>query len=146
MIDHGASDKYELLVHLSGAAVKAASSADTVVYDTQTSGILNSQPSGYSAGLHPKTDLAQGSTVELPDLSPSTLACGTLVPEGATSCCASPTRSCIRAASRTRRRRHRTATQTCIVHSWAKLERSVVTTLAGGYGDEPACAPGVLSR
>jgi hypothetical protein len=81
MIDHGASDRYELLAHRPGASVDVASPPDTVVYDAQTSGILDAQPSGYWAGLYPNADLAQDPTVVLPDLGPSTLAYAALIPQ-----------------------------------------------------------------
>ena len=54
-------------------AVNAANPADTVVYDEQTSGILDAAPSGYWAAKYPSTDLSQDPTVVLPDLDPSTL-------------------------------------------------------------------------
>jgi hypothetical protein len=74
LVDHGASDRYELLAHRAGVQVNAASAADTVVYDAQTPGILNPQPPGYWAARYPNTDLSQDPTVVLPDLDPATSA------------------------------------------------------------------------
>ncbi len=87
LVDHGASDRYELLAHRAGAQVNAANAADTVVYDSQTPGILNPQPPGYWAARYPNTDLSQDPTVVLPDLDPATpahpatLASAALVPQ-----------------------------------------------------------------
>ena len=81
LIDHGASDHYELLAHRPGLAVNAANPADTVVYDEQTSGILDAAPSGYWAAKYPSTDLSLDPTVVLPDLDPSALAHAALVPQ-----------------------------------------------------------------
>jgi hypothetical protein len=77
LIDHGASDRYELLAHRAGVSVNAVSESDTIVYDSKTPGILNPQPTGYWAAKHPGTD----PTVVLPDLDPSTLAHAALVPQ-----------------------------------------------------------------
>jgi hypothetical protein len=81
LVDHGASDRYELLAHRAGASLNAANPADTVVYDSQSSGILDPQPPGYWAGKYTSTDLSQDPTVVLPDLDPSTLAYASLVPQ-----------------------------------------------------------------
>jgi hypothetical protein len=81
LVDHGASDRYELLAHRANAEVNAANAADTVVYDSITPGILNAAPSGYWAKLYPNTDLSQDPTVVVPDLDPSTLAYAALVPQ-----------------------------------------------------------------
>jgi hypothetical protein len=81
LVDHGASDRYELLAHRPSATVNAVTPSDTVVYDSQTSGILNAQPSGYWAANYPATDLSQDPTVVLPDLGPGTLAHAALVPQ-----------------------------------------------------------------
>ena len=81
LIDHGASDRYELLAHRAGAQVNALAPADTVVYDSLATGILNPQPPGYWAGRYPTTDLSQDPTVVLPDLYPATLAHAALVPQ-----------------------------------------------------------------
>ena len=53
LVDHGASDRYELLAHRAAGAVNAVTPSDTVVYDSQTAGILDPQPSGYWAGEVP---------------------------------------------------------------------------------------------
>lgn len=81
LIDHGASDRYELLAHRADAAVNAVNASDTVVYDSITAGILNAAPSGYWANQYPNTDLSQDPTVVLPDLDPTTLAYAALVPQ-----------------------------------------------------------------
>ena len=81
LIDHGASDRYELLAHRAGVPVNAVTPADTVVYDSQAPGILNAQPPGYWAAKYPTTDLSQDPTVVLPDLDPGTLAHAALVPQ-----------------------------------------------------------------
>jgi hypothetical protein len=87
LVDHGASDRYELLAHRAGAQVNAANAADTVVYDSQTPGILHPQPPGYWAARYPNTDLSQDPTAVLPDLDPATpahaatLASAALVPQ-----------------------------------------------------------------
>jgi hypothetical protein len=89
LIDHGASDHYELLAHREGATVNAISTADTVVYDPPppakpgTPGILNATPPGYWAGLpqyNPATLPDDPSSV-VPDLGPATLARAPLVPQ-----------------------------------------------------------------
>jgi hypothetical protein len=81
LIDHGASDRYELLAHRAAVSVNAVTTVDTVVYDSQTAGILQPVPSRYWAAKYPATDLSQDPTVVLPDLDPSTLAHAALVPQ-----------------------------------------------------------------
>ena len=94
LVDHGASDRYELLAHRAGATVNAASPADTVVYDPPppakpgTPGILAAQPTGYWAQVRGYGDnLAQDPSGVVPDLdpptlaNPSTLAWAALVPQ-----------------------------------------------------------------
>jgi hypothetical protein len=80
LIDHGASDRYELLAHRAGVPVNAVSASDTVVYDSTTAGILNPNPQGYWAGIY-GTGFSQDPTLVLPDLNPSTLAHAALVPQ-----------------------------------------------------------------
>jgi hypothetical protein len=86
LVDHGASDRYELLAHRTGVTVNAVSPADTVVYDDPpppakpgTPGILAAQPSGYWTGHYPH--VAQDPSSVVPDLNPSTLAWAPLVPQ-----------------------------------------------------------------
>lgn len=81
LIDHGASDRYELLAHRAGATLNAANAADTVVYDSITAGILNAAPTDYWATKYPNPDPSQDPTVVLPDLDPTTLAYAALVPQ-----------------------------------------------------------------
>jgi hypothetical protein len=89
LVDHGASDHYELLAHRAGATVNAVSAADTVVYDPPlpvkpgTPGILNAQPSGYWTDVqhyNPATLPDDPSSV-VPDLGPATLGRAPLVPQ-----------------------------------------------------------------
>ncbi len=80
LIDHGASDRYELLAHR-GDPVNAVNAADTIVYDAAAAGILDAKPSNYWAGIYPSSDLSQDPTVVLPDLDPATLAHAALVPQ-----------------------------------------------------------------
>jgi hypothetical protein len=81
LVDHGASDRYAMLAHRSAGTVNALTPSDTVVYDSQTAGILNALPSGYWAAKYPTSDLSQDPTVVLPDLDPGTLAYAALVPQ-----------------------------------------------------------------
>jgi hypothetical protein len=81
LVDHGASDRYELLAHRAGNTVNAVTPTDTVVYDSQSSGILDAQPPGYWTAKYPATDLSQDPTVVLPDLGPGTLEYAALVPQ-----------------------------------------------------------------
>ena len=59
LVDHGASDHYELLAHRAGAAVNAAPGAEIVVYDPPapaspgTPGILDASPSDYWVARYP---------------------------------------------------------------------------------------------
>ena len=90
LVDHGASDHYELLAHRAGATVNAVNPADTVVYDPPppaakpgTPGILAAAPSGYWTGvraLQPAT-LPDDPSGVVPDLDPTTLARAPLVPQ-----------------------------------------------------------------
>ena len=87
LIDHGASDRYELLAHRGDPVnVNAVSTSDTVVYDSTTAGILNPNKPGYWAGIYGK-GFSQDPTVVLPDLDPgtstqaSTLKYAALVPQ-----------------------------------------------------------------
>ncbi len=87
LIDHGATDRYELLAHRAGVSVNALSVADTVVYDPPapalpgTPGILAAKPSGYWSSLYPGADLATDASSVVPDLAPETLARAPLVPQ-----------------------------------------------------------------
>jgi hypothetical protein len=73
LIDHGASDRYELLAHRGDPVnVNAVSTSDTVVYDSTTAGILNPNKPGYWAGIYGK-GFSQDPTIVLPDLHPQTL-------------------------------------------------------------------------
>ncbi len=89
LVDHGASDHYELLAHRAGATVNAVDPADTVVYDPPppakpgTPGILAAIPSGYWAGqpqYNPVT-LPDDPSAVVPDLDPAQLARAPLVPQ-----------------------------------------------------------------
>jgi hypothetical protein len=80
LIDHGASDRYELLAHRPGVPVNASVPADTVVYDSQAPGILDARPPGYWAGKYHGTVLSADPTVVIPDLGPDALAHAALVP------------------------------------------------------------------
>ncbi len=85
LIDHGASDHYELLAHRDGATVNAISTTDTVVYDPPppatpgTPGILHAQPGGYWAGMYPGVSGDPSGIV--PDLGPAQLAWAPVVPQ-----------------------------------------------------------------
>jgi hypothetical protein len=85
LVDHGASDHYELLAHRAGAALNAAPGAQIVVYDPPapvlpgTPGILNASPGEYWVGSYPEV-AADPSRVE-PNLDPATLAWAPLVPQ-----------------------------------------------------------------
>jgi hypothetical protein len=83
MVDHGASDRYELLAHRTAGVVNAVQTSDTVVYDSATAGILNASPSGYwtTPGKYPNATLSTDPTVVLPDLGPDTIGHAALVPQ-----------------------------------------------------------------
>ena len=80
LIDHGASDRYELLAHRPGAEVNEHDKGDTVVYDSGTPGILVPEPSEYwkDRGY---ADVGQEAPQVVPDLDPSTLEWAPLVPQ-----------------------------------------------------------------
>ncbi len=79
MIDHGTSDKYELLAHRAGTPSYAQNPSDTVDYDSVTPGLLSALPTGYWLGKDPNvaTDFAS----ILPDLDPATLSRATVIPQ-----------------------------------------------------------------
>lgn len=80
LIDHGASDRYELLAHRAGAEVNQLEEGDTVVYDSATPGILAPKPTGYWTGKgYPH--VGQEAAQVVPDLDPSTLKWAPLVPQ-----------------------------------------------------------------
>ena len=85
LVDHGASDRYELLAHRAGAAVNAAAGAEIVVYDPPapaspgTPGILNAAPGGYWAARYP--DVAADPSSVVPNLDAASLAWAPLVPQ-----------------------------------------------------------------
>ncbi len=85
LVDHGASDHYELLAHRAGAPVNAAPGADIVVYDPPapvspgTPGILNASPGDYWVGPYP--EVAADPSRVVPNLDPTTLAWAPLVPQ-----------------------------------------------------------------
>jgi hypothetical protein len=87
LIDHGASDHYELLAHREGATVNAINTADTVVYDPPppakpgTPGILSAQPPGYWTENYNPATLPDDPSSVVPDLGPATLARAPLVPQ-----------------------------------------------------------------
>lgn len=79
LLDHGTSDKYELLAHR-GAPVNAQAQNDTVVYDNPNApGILAPAPAGYWSGKDPNVATDYASI--LPDLDPSTLGWASVVPQ-----------------------------------------------------------------
>jgi hypothetical protein len=84
LVDHGASDHYELLAHRAHAAVNAAPGAEIVVYDpppgeAKAPGILAASPSGYWVARYPGVAADPSSVV--PNLDPATLAWAPLVPQ-----------------------------------------------------------------
>lgn len=85
LVDHGASDHYELLAHRAGAAVNAAPGAEIVVYDPPapaspgTPGILDASPDDYWVARYPGVT-ADPSSV-LPNLDPAALAWAPLIPQ-----------------------------------------------------------------
>jgi hypothetical protein len=78
LVDHGTSDRYELLAHR-GTPVNAASPGDTVVYDSAAPGILAASPSGYWTAKDP--NVANDYPSIAPDLDPSTLGWASVVPQ-----------------------------------------------------------------
>jgi hypothetical protein len=80
LVDHGASDRYELLAHRTGAEVNERDKGDTVVYDSGAPGILAPEPSEYwkDKGY---ADVGQEAPQVVPDLDPSTLEWAPLVPQ-----------------------------------------------------------------
>ncbi|MFZ1154287.1 MAG: hypothetical protein WAN93_05220, partial [Solirubrobacteraceae bacterium] len=87
LVDHGATDRYELLAHRAGVSVNAADPTQTIVYDPptpaspETTGILAAQPSGYWSSLYPGADLTTDPSGVIPDLDPLELARAPLVPQ-----------------------------------------------------------------
>ncbi len=76
LVDHGASDHYELLAHRAHAAVNAAPGADIVVYDpppgeAKAPGILEASPGEYWVARYP--GVASDPSSVVPNLDPGTL-------------------------------------------------------------------------
>jgi hypothetical protein len=77
LVDHGASDHYELLAHRAGAAVNAVAGAKIVVYDPPapaspgTPGILNAVPEKFWVGSY--SGVAADPSSVVPNLTPGTL-------------------------------------------------------------------------
>jgi hypothetical protein len=77
-VDHGTSDRYELLAHRANAPREVPSGL-SVLYDSGTPGILAPQPAGYWSGIDP--NVANDWWTISPDLAPSQLAWAPLVPQ-----------------------------------------------------------------
>jgi hypothetical protein len=78
MVDHGTSDRYELLAHRANAPHEVPSGL-SVLYDSATPGILVPQPTGY--WVTRDTNVATDWSTIAPDLTPSQLSFAPLVPQ-----------------------------------------------------------------